>query len=71
MLTVRPTEIKSKLEAAVTLRDTLDHYTNGASYPVFLKRVMPPVINILRGPCIFQSASPEQVRSPSQPILRG
>ncbi|KAL8351867.1 hypothetical protein RB601_002265 [Gaeumannomyces tritici] len=55
------TDPKQKLESATNLRDTLDHYTSGlAIYPQFLKRVMPAFINILRGPCIFQSAAPEQ-----------
>ena len=55
-------EPKAKLEAATALRDGLDHYTNGPNYSHFLKRVMPIFINILRGPCIFQSTSLEQVR---------
>ncbi|KAI1129443.1 FAT domain-containing protein [Nemania abortiva] len=59
-LTVQETEPKSKYEAACTLRDSLDHYTNGPIYPHFLSRVMPLIINILRGPCIFQNTSVEQ-----------
>ncbi|KAI1075256.1 FAT domain-containing protein [Whalleya microplaca] len=59
-LSVQDTEPKAKLEAATALRDSLDHYTNGPGYAVFLKRVMPIFINILRGPCLFQSTSPEQ-----------
>ncbi|KAI1261293.1 FAT domain-containing protein [Xylariaceae sp. FL1019] len=59
-LTVQETEPKTKLEAATTLRDSLDHYTNGAIYTHFLTRAMPLIVNILRGPCIFQSNSPEQ-----------
>ncbi len=54
---------KLKYDAAVTLRDSLDHYTTGPIYVPFLKRVMPIFVNILRGPCIFQSNSNEQVRS--------
>ncbi|CAM1508207.1 Fc.00g050550.m01.CDS01 [Cosmosporella sp. VM-42] len=53
-------DVRLKLEAATTLRDSLDHYTSGPIYPPFLKRLMPIFINILRGPCIFQSNSPEQ-----------
>ncbi|KAH7318444.1 histone acetylase complex subunit [Stachybotrys elegans] len=53
-------EVRLKVEAATTLRDSLDHYTTGPIYPAFLKRLMPIFINILRGPCIFQSNSPEQ-----------
>ncbi|KAI0870073.1 FAT domain-containing protein [Hypoxylon argillaceum] len=59
-LTVQETEPKSKYEAACALRDSLDHYTNGPGYPHFLTRVMPIIINTLRGPCIFQSTSVEQ-----------
>ncbi|PMB68789.1 Transcription-associated protein 1 [Beauveria bassiana] len=53
-------DTKSKVEAATTLRDSLDHYTTGPIYPPFLKRLMPIFVNILRGPCIFQSNSPDQ-----------
>ncbi|KND93972.1 Transcription-associated protein 1 [Tolypocladium ophioglossoides CBS 100239] len=53
-------DARLKLEAATTLRDSLDHYTSGPIYTPFLKRLMPIFINILRGPCIFQSNSPEQ-----------
>ncbi|KAI0194063.1 FAT domain-containing protein [Xylaria flabelliformis] len=59
-LTVQETEPKSKYEAACSLRDSLDHYTNGPIYSHFLSRVMPLIINILRGPCIFQNTSVEQ-----------
>ncbi|KAI2641792.1 hypothetical protein GGS26DRAFT_18562 [Hypomontagnella submonticulosa] len=59
-LTTQETEPKSKLEAATSLRDSLDHYTNGPHYAIFLKRMMPLFIIILRGPCLFQSTSPEQ-----------
>ncbi|KAI0913375.1 FAT domain-containing protein [Ustulina deusta] len=59
-LTIQETEPKSKYEAACTLRDSLDHYTNGPNYTQFLSRVMPLIINILRGPCIFQNTSLEQ-----------
>ncbi|KAI1429490.1 FAT domain-containing protein [Xylaria sp. FL1777] len=59
-LTIQETEPKSKYEAACTLRDSLDHYTNGPIYSHFLSRVMPLIINILRGPCIFQNTSLEQ-----------
>ncbi|PHH60652.1 hypothetical protein CDD81_1373 [Ophiocordyceps australis] len=53
-------EAKDRLEAATSLRDSLDHYTSGQLYTVVLKRLMPVFINILRGPCIYQSNSPEQ-----------
>ncbi|KAF4778731.1 FAT domain-containing protein [Colletotrichum scovillei] len=54
------TDSRVRLEAATTLRDSLDHYTNGTIYPPFLKRMVPIFLTILRGPCIFQSNSPEQ-----------
>jgi transformation/transcription domain-associated protein len=53
-------ELRVKVEAATTLRDSLDHYVAGQGYPFFLKRLMPIFINILRGPCVFQTNSPEQ-----------
>ncbi|RCI15754.1 hypothetical protein L249_2056 [Ophiocordyceps polyrhachis-furcata BCC 54312] len=53
-------DARLKLEAATTLRDSLDHYTSGSIYPPFLKRLIPIFLNILRGPCIFQSNSSEQ-----------
>ncbi|KAK6079371.1 histone acetylase complex subunit (FAT domain-containing protein) [Seiridium cupressi] len=59
-LSISDTDSKQKLEAAANLRDTLDHYTNGPAYPTFLKKTMPPFVNILRGPCVFQSTSIEQ-----------
>lgn len=55
-------DVKLKVEAATTLRDSLDHYTSGQIYTPFLKKLMPIFINILRGPCVFQSNSLEQVR---------
>ncbi|CAJ2507489.1 Uu.00g086750.m01.CDS01 [Anthostomella pinea] len=59
-LSTPETDSKSKLDAATTLRDGLDHYTNGPNYTIFLQRVMPVFLTILRGPCLFQSTSPEQ-----------
>lgn len=55
------TEIRLKVEAATTLRDSLDHYTSGPIYAPFLNKLMPIFIGILNGPCTFQSNSPEQV----------
>ncbi|KAK5993473.1 Transcription-associated protein 1 [Cladobotryum mycophilum] len=53
-------DTRLKVEAATTLRDSLDAYTSGPIYAPFLKRLMPIFIGILRGPCTFQSNSPEQ-----------
>jgi transformation/transcription domain-associated protein len=61
MLTRDHTETKIKVEAATTLRDSLDHYTAGPIYTPFLRKLMPIFIAILKGPPIFQSNSPEQV----------
>lgn len=60
-LSIADTESKQKLDAASSLRDSLDHYTNGPLYPTFLKKTMPPFVNILRGACVFQTTSVEQV----------
>ncbi|KAK4242261.1 hypothetical protein C8A03DRAFT_11533 [Achaetomium macrosporum] len=62
-LSVPDFELRLKVEAAAALRDSLDHYTSGAGYPIFLKRVMPTFINILRQPCVFQTAQPEQINA--------
>ncbi|KAH8882770.1 hypothetical protein GQ53DRAFT_847315 [Thozetella sp. PMI_491] len=59
-LSVPETELRLKVEAATTLRDSLDHYVTGAAYPIFLKRLMPPFINILRGSSVFQINTPDQ-----------
>ncbi|KAK0615854.1 hypothetical protein B0T17DRAFT_510419 [Bombardia bombarda] len=53
-------ELKAKVDAASTLRDSLDPYVAGATYPIFLKRLMPAFIIILRQPCIFQTNTSEQ-----------
>ena len=42
------------------MRDSLDHYVTGQTYPVFLKRLMPSFILILRQPCVFQTHLPDQ-----------
>ncbi|KAH9909805.1 FAT domain-containing protein [Xylariomycetidae sp. FL2044] len=59
-LSSQDVEPKIKLEAATTLRDSLDLFTNGPNYPFFLKRVVFIFLNILRGKCLFQSTSPDQ-----------
>ncbi|TQS39408.1 hypothetical protein Golomagni_00069 [Golovinomyces magnicellulatus] len=53
-------DIKSKYEAAVQLRDNLEHYVTGQIYPVFLKKVIPIFITCLSGPPVFTSTSVEQ-----------
>ena len=49
------TDPRSRADAATTLRDSLDHYVTGQTYPLFLKRTMPVFINVLRGPPIFHT----------------
>jgi hypothetical protein len=55
------TDVKVKAEAAVQLRDNLEHYINGPLYPAFLKKLIPIFLNCLGGPPVFISTSPEQV----------
>ncbi|KAK4193060.1 hypothetical protein QBC35DRAFT_163275 [Podospora australis] len=62
-LSVSETELRVKVEAITSLRDSLDFYTTGPSYPVFLKRMMPAFIIILRQPCVFQTNTPEQANA--------
>jgi transformation/transcription domain-associated protein len=50
-----------KVEAATALRDSLDHYVTGPAYSFFLKKTMPVFINILRGECVFQTNTAEQM----------
>ena len=56
-------DLRLKVEAASALRDTLDHYTSPTGYPVFLKRVMPVFINVLRQPNVFQTPPPDQINT--------
>ncbi|CZR69557.1 related to the component Tra1 of the SAGA complex [Phialocephala subalpina] len=53
-------DAKTKGEAAVQLRDNLEHYITGQIYPAFLKRLIPIFINCLKGPPVFVSTSAEQ-----------
>ncbi|RAL61698.1 hypothetical protein DID88_002766 [Monilinia fructigena] len=60
------TDLKLKVEAAVQLRDGLEHYITGPIYPAFLRKLMPIFISCLKGPPVFISTSLEQVdTSPS------
>ncbi|KAK4147258.1 uncharacterized protein C8A04DRAFT_9288 [Dichotomopilus funicola] len=62
-LSVAEIEPRIKVEAASALRDSLDHYTSGPAYPIFLKRLMPIFVNILRQPCILYTSTPEQTNT--------
>lgn len=54
------TDIRQRVESATTLRDSLDHYTSGAIYPAFLKKLLPIFVNILKSQPVFISTSGEQ-----------
>ncbi|KAB8303627.1 hypothetical protein EYC80_005023 [Monilinia laxa] len=54
------TDLKLKVEAAVQLRDGLEHYITGPIYPAFLRKLMPIFISCLKGPPVFISTSLEQ-----------
>ncbi|KAG9241802.1 hypothetical protein BJ878DRAFT_544879 [Calycina marina] len=53
-------DLKSKADAATTLRDNLEYYVTGQIYPAFLKKLVPVFINCLKGPPVFISTSQEQ-----------
>lgn len=52
--------VRDKLDAASALRDNLELYTSGPIYPVFLKKLIPIFISLLKGPPVFTSTSLEQ-----------
>ncbi|KAF7880607.1 uncharacterized protein EAF02_007453 [Botrytis sinoallii] len=54
------TDLKLKVDAAVQLRDGLEHYITGPIYPAFLRKLMPIFINCLKGPPVFISTNLEQ-----------
>ena len=54
-------DVKLKLEAANQLKDNLENYTNGQIYANFLKKLVPILTSILKGPPVFVSTSAEQV----------
>ncbi|KAK3900673.1 hypothetical protein C8A05DRAFT_17041 [Staphylotrichum tortipilum] len=56
-------DLRLKVEAASALRDSLDHYTSGAGYPIFLKRLMPIFLNILGQPSVLQTSPPDQTNT--------
>lgn len=55
--------MKAKLQAASELRDSIDLFTHTvpAEYTKFLQKLMPVFLDILKGPPVFISTSPEQV----------
>ncbi|KAL1304180.1 hypothetical protein AAFC00_000604 [Neodothiora populina] len=54
------TDIRTKCNFLTELRDGMDHWCQGASYPVFLQKFVPVLIQILDGNPVFISTSPEQ-----------
>jgi hypothetical protein len=60
-------DVKVKVEAATQLRDNLEHYISGPIYGSFLKKMIPIFVNCLKGPPVFISTSPEQVRESDLP----
>ncbi|KAF8460620.1 hypothetical protein BDZ91DRAFT_851440 [Kalaharituber pfeilii] len=50
---------KLKLQIASDLRDTIDMY-QGQEYPKFLAKIIPVFTQLLKGPPVFSSSSPEQ-----------
>jgi transformation/transcription domain-associated protein len=57
--------VKVKLQAASELRDSIDLFTHTgpADYTRFLQKLMPVFLDLLKGPAVFISTSPEQVSS--------
>jgi transformation/transcription domain-associated protein len=53
-------DVKLKLEAANQLKDNLENWTSGPVYPNFLKKLVPLLVNILKGSPVFVSTSAEQ-----------
>ncbi|CAG8961386.1 hypothetical protein HYFRA_00013334 [Hymenoscyphus fraxineus] len=53
-------DVKTRFDAATTLKDNLEHYITPQQYPAFLKKLIPIFINCLKGPPVFVSTSVEQ-----------
>lgn len=56
-------ELKVKYNLATELRDNIDGFCVGASYAIFLKKLVPVFMKLLEGPPVFTSTSWEQVRA--------
>lgn len=54
-------ELKVKYNLATELRDNIDSFCVGASYAIFLKKLVPVFMKLLEGPPVFTSTSWEQV----------
>ncbi|SLM34988.1 histone acetylase complex subunit [Lasallia pustulata] len=53
-------ELKVKYNLATELRDNVDGFCVGASYAIFLKKLVPVFMKLLEGPPVFTSTSWEQ-----------
>ncbi|KAF2153530.1 hypothetical protein K461DRAFT_321169 [Myriangium duriaei CBS 260.36] len=54
------TDVRTKCSHLSEIRDGIDHYCQGPTYPTFLKKLVPAFMNILDGSPVFISTSPEQ-----------
>ena len=54
-------ELKSRLQTASELRDSIEHLVQGQYYPIFLRAIIPVILKLLEGPPVFVSTSLEQV----------
>lgn len=59
---IKEIETRTKVQSATELRDQVDFYCQGQSYPHFLSKTVPVLLKLLDGQPVFISTSPEQVR---------
>lgn len=57
----RVTGPQSKFNNAIELRDSVDLLCTGATYAIFLKKLVPVFTKLLEGPPVFMSTSWEHV----------
>ncbi|KIM92641.1 hypothetical protein OIDMADRAFT_62381 [Oidiodendron maius Zn] len=53
-------DVEIRIRAAIWLRESIQHYIFGSKYAEFLEKLAPIFIDILKGPTVFTSTSPEQ-----------
>lgn len=53
-------DLRTKCNFLIEIRDGMDHWCQGTTYPVFLQKFVPVLLNILSGTPVFISTSPEQ-----------
>ena len=56
-----PVDPQKKFHLATELRDNIDIFCQGSTYPVFLRKLWPVFQKLLEGPPAFMSASLEHV----------